>query len=266
MRQVSLWLDRVEVAAAAALAAEPGWLSESEHARLAGLSAPRRRAQFLAGRWLARRLLAAVHGGDPATDWPLSAGASEPPRVLKPSLHEPPYVAISHSGDLVACAIAAQPVGIDVELARRERDVPALAQAICTPAECTRLRVLEGDARQRHFQVVWTLKEAWLKRRHEGITPGRLARLDTRPAEGPAEARVWQRGDATLALAAEADAQLHWHGDVLGLGGEPGVAWHVTPLCSASLSLPGCILSGAAATPSPLYSSPSAGPSPRRTR
>ncbi len=230
MRQVSLWLDRVDVAAEAARAAGPGWMSESEHARLAGLSAPGRRAQFLAGRWLARRLIAAVHGGDPATDWSLSAGASEPPRVLKASEHEPLYLAISHSGDLVACAIAAQPVGIDVELARRERDVTAMAQALCTPAECARLLALDVGARQRHFQVVWTLKEAWLKRRHEGISPGRLARLDTRSAEGPAEARVWQRGDATLALAAEADALLHWHGDVLGVGGEPGDAWHVAPL------------------------------------
>ena len=137
-------------------------------------------------------------------------------------------VAISHSGNLVACAVASEPVGIDLEVAGRNRDVPTLARAVGTPGERARLAIEPGSA-QRQFLVMWTLKEAWFKRRHQGVTPGRLAGLETRPADGPAEGRVWQRDDMTLALVAEADASVHWHHDVLGIAGEPSAAWHVTP-------------------------------------
>ncbi len=230
MRRVSLWLDGVEIAAAAAAAAGPGWLTDSEHARLAGLSAPRRRAQFLAGRWVARLLLAAVHGGDPARDWPLSAEADQPPRVLRPGRYGALFMSISHSGGLVACTVALEPVGIDLEFASRERDIAGLAQEVCTPRERARLETLAAGAQQRHFLAIWTLKEAWFKRRHEGITPIRLAGLDTCPAQRPANAFVWQHGDATLALVTEAGALLHWHRDVLGVGGSPGAPWRVAPV------------------------------------
>lgn len=229
MTRVALWLDHVDAAAAAARAGGLAWLTEAERARLAGLAAPRRRAQFVAGRWVARALLSAVHGGDPATEWPLSAGDDGPPRALRPEVRERVCVAISHSGNLVACAVASEPVGIDIEVAGRNRDVPTLAQAVGTPGERARLAIEPGPG-QRQFLVMWTLKEAWFKRRHEGVTPGRLAGVETRPADGPAEGRVWQHDDMTLALLAEADASVHWHHDALGIAGEPGAAWHVTPV------------------------------------
>jgi 4'-phosphopantetheinyl transferase len=99
---------------------------------------------------------------------------------------------------------------------------------VCTPHERDRLAVLDPCAQQREFLVMWTLKEAWLKRRHEGMTPGRLAHVETRPTAAAAEGRVWQRDDATLAVVAGAHTSLHWHRDVLGLAGEPSAAWHVT--------------------------------------
>lgn len=88
---------------------------------------------------------------------------------------------ISHSGDVVACAVSEKPVGIDVE---KIRPVKArLAEKICTPAELDWLRAapgwadtLAGEAVERFFRI-WTAKEAWFKWTGTGITD--LKAVDT---------------------------------------------------------------------------------------
>lgn len=155
------------------------WLSGDEQQRFASFTAPRRREQFLAGRWLARALLVQVHGGDALLDWPLSAAVGAPPSVLRGGA---PCIAISHSGDWVACAIAAAPVGLDVETLAPRRDHAALAAAICTLREQERLLALSAARRPIELLLAWSLKEAWLKRRGEGLDLLRMAGLHTGPA------------------------------------------------------------------------------------
>jgi 4'-phosphopantetheinyl transferase len=209
---VSLWLGRVAAVAAQAAAAGQAWLSDTERARLDTLSAPQRRAQFLAGRWGARHLMAAVHGGDALADWCLHAPPDAPPRLARgrQALH----VAISHSGDHVACAISAEPVGLDLEVPRRPRNIAALCGGVCTAAEQARLHALPVTQHADHFYRMWTMKEAWLKRRGEGISLARLAALHTQavPAQEAAEGRSWQQGSLTLALLAPAALAVQWHG------------------------------------------------------
>lgn len=226
---VSLRLACVADMAARAEAAGCEWLSASERARLDAITAPGRRAQFLAGRWCTRQLLADEYGGDASRDWSLAAGAQEPPRLLRSPLSNALCVAISHSGDWVACAVSSQPVGLDIEAPpRRERDVAALAHAVCTPREQARLSALAGADRQAHFLVVWTLKEAWLKQRIEGVSPGRLAALHTQAAAiTDANARVWCAAGLTLALAAPLAAPLQWRGGPHELAQVPCSLWRV---------------------------------------
>jgi 4'-phosphopantetheinyl transferase len=210
---VSLRLARVAGAAALAQAAGRQWLSDAERARLDAITAPGRRAQFLAGRWTLRQLLAGEMGGDAQRDWPLSAGTDGPPRL---QANAPPdaHLAISHSGDWLACAVATVPIGLDVETPKPRRHLDGLVAAVFTASEQATIAAAEPSRRTALFYAIWTLKEAWLKRRAEGVSPGRLAQVQAQPA-APAEAnaRVWSAGELTLALVAPVDAELKWSGE-----------------------------------------------------
>lgn len=188
---------------AAFMPAQRDWLSASERARLATLRTPQRREQFIAARWLARWLLGQALGGTPR-DWELNAPVDAPPSVTgRPEL----FLSVSHSGAWVACALASEAVGLDLEAPRRERDIASLIDVCCTPGEQAWFAGLEEGARSSLFYELWTVKEAWLKRRREWIAPSRLRQIETQP-EG-ADARSWRGAGWSLALCRPADAQ--WH-------------------------------------------------------
>jgi 4'-phosphopantetheinyl transferase len=201
------------------------WLSPAEASRLARISAAGRRAEFIAGRWLARQLLALAGGGQPS-QWKLSAPDSGPPLAQGPHGSAPLHVGLSHSGGRVACAVAIAAIGLDLEVPRRSRDLRALAEVVCSPGEQARLAAEPGRV-ELLFYPCWTLKEAWLKSRGEGMSPGRLAQLHTEPAMvGSGNARVWQANGCTLALVAPPDAAVQCIGEGLGWP----TAWAITDL------------------------------------
>jgi len=188
-----LWLDRIGPLAAEAEAGVLQLLSPTEQGRLARISSAKRRAEFLAGRLLLRRLLAATLGGE-ARDWSLTAAEDGPPLVPADA---GVCLALSHSGGWVAGAVSTSPAGLDLETPGRARDVLALAANVCTPGEQARLCALQGAARDAAFREMWTLKEAWLKRRGDGVSPARLAAVGTR--EGGLGAWTWVSPEVTLA-------------------------------------------------------------------
>lgn len=173
----------------------PDWLSASEGGRLASITTAKRREQFLAARWQARRLLAQAFGGLPAR-WLLDAPADAPPTVpARPEL----FLSVSHSGGWTACAVTTQDVGLDLEAPQRQRDIEGLVALCCTPAE--RDLFAGCDDREALFHELWTVKEAWLKRRREWIAPARLQQVQAqRDAAG--DVRTWQGQGWRLALCA----------------------------------------------------------------
>lgn len=112
------------------------------------------RRQSLAGELALRQLL--KKGG--ITDTIERAPGGQP--VL---LGGSAFVSISHCGELVACAAADVPVGIDIERIRPVK--PGLVDRVCTPEE----KAYVGDSPERFFEV-WTAKEAWFKMQGTGIT------------------------------------------------------------------------------------------------
>lgn len=109
---------------------------------------------------------------------------------------------LAHSGELAACAVAfGSPVGIDVERIGDTRDVAGLAQKVLSKRELLHLRAIGGITEER-FLTAWTLKEAFLKARGEGL------------ARDPSEIEVSfdARGGSAqlLAVANEPGAEHKW--------------------------------------------------------
>lgn len=87
------------------------------------------------------------------------------------------YVSLSHSGDMVACAVSSAPVGIDIEHIRPVK--PNLIHRVCVTEEAD--YVLAGSILPegqpcddptvlRRFFEIWTGKEAYFKKCGTGIT------------------------------------------------------------------------------------------------
>ena len=102
---------------------------------------------------------------------PFIAPAADDPR--------PPYMSLTHTRALIACAVCRAPVGLDAEPA--ERAVPeALARRILSAAERARCAALPEGARAAFLLDIWVAKEAHLKRTGEGLAGG-MARLTVAP-------------------------------------------------------------------------------------
>ncbi len=88
----------------------------------------------------------------------------------KPYLCDYPHVhfSISHSGQLVACAVHTRPVGMDVQ--RIEAYKPEIARLACNEEELQEIRRSPDPAGA--FAKHWTRKEAYLKLTGRGIADG----------------------------------------------------------------------------------------------
>jgi phosphopantetheinyl transferase len=117
---------------------------------------PLRRRQFLAGRSLLRAQLQQATGV-PREAWRIAADGQGRPQAFVPGGPPGPDVSLSHSGELVAAALAMRGrIGVDVEMARAGRAAEALARAVLSTSEQAVVEV----SGERAFLRFWTLREA----------------------------------------------------------------------------------------------------------
>ena len=157
-----VWFAAPDPAHAAAVAP---WLSSDERARRDSFRHDGALAQFLTGRWLLRGALASHLGAHPAG---LQVALSERGALSLPE-HPGWCCNLSHTHALVAVTLARTPVGIDVEAAARDARIAALAERYFAPAEVAGLRALPEPAQRERFFRLWTLKEAYIKARGQGM-------------------------------------------------------------------------------------------------
>lgn len=186
-------------------------LSPAERERLAGLRTPKRRQDWLRGRYAAKRLvqgyLAQTYGAEIALDAIaiVSAPDGAPEVIVHPAMRSRPEgtsaslsISISHSADRAFCALReGGPIGADIE--RVERRGPAFAADYCTPEELAWLAAAPAADYDMLLTAIWSAKEAALKALHLGLT------VDTRdltclPARAPAT--DWQPVTIRTALSA----------------------------------------------------------------
>ena len=74
---------------------------------------------------------------------------------------------LSHSGDMVICAVGDKPVGCDIERTAQARK--KVAERFFAPEEIEYLRRFSGDTLDREFFRLWTMKESYIKMTGEGL-------------------------------------------------------------------------------------------------
>ena len=92
---------------------------------------------------------------------------------------------------------------------------------------------MQPELRSAHLHAMWTLKEAWFKRRGTGLELSRLGFLETdRSPAGPAGATLWQAEAFAMALLAPRHAAIR----IVDAGAclPAAEAWRVGQCLSAS--------------------------------
>lgn len=174
------------------------WLTEAERGRLAAMTAPLRRDQYLAGHWLARQAASAWLGGEPQ-EWEWRPDGPRPALARRSHGHAC-QLSIAHCGHWVAVAVAGEPIGLDIESGRAGDDWTGRARRLLSLPEAATVAAAP-DPRQA-FLRFWTLKEAEGKRAGTGLLPKRARRFQAilaSPTE--AEAWCWERDGLSVALA-----------------------------------------------------------------
>lgn len=141
-------------------------LDEGEKARLASFSRGARKDEFLAGRLMAKEMAASLLGVE-ARQVAIETGADGKPR-LGGGLR----LGIAHSHGLALCALMAaddgregDELGLDLEYVSKRPGLKGIASSFFSESEVAFI----GDDESRFF-VVWTLKEAFVKRSGAGIS------------------------------------------------------------------------------------------------
>jgi 4'-phosphopantetheinyl transferase len=201
----------------------PGFLSASERQMLAGLSVPKRRREWLLGRWTAKQLLQRCH--------PVYGSLSLPAITIANDKDGAPYLAIegegrlamslsiSHRDDRAFCALSPTlPPVVGADLERIETRDPAFVSDFFTTGEAARVQASFSLQRDTLITVMWSAKEAVLKALRHGL------RVDTRSVEvlhvaeldqGPAALRQpphpgWHKVEIQCTLSASGRLDAWW--------------------------------------------------------
>jgi 4'-phosphopantetheinyl transferase len=176
------WLEQTQ----ADIPAQNYWLSQTETHHLDTLRFPKRRDDWLLGRWTAKRAVGAWLGMRPAPleEIEIRSAASGAPEVYLMDRPAPIAISLSHRAGLAACAVAPPGValGCDLEIAE-PRDAAFIADYF-TAKEQAWIEQAPAEERPRLAALFWSAKESALKALRTGL------RLDTRSLnvalEGPA--------------------------------------------------------------------------------
>lgn len=178
-------------------------LSDYRLERLKKTARPEAKVQSLAAELL---LIHAVHSVYPEASLPLKITAGEfgKPELCGAELE----FSLSHSADMVLCAISSERVGADIQL--RTAYKAALAERFFTKKEAA--AIAQAADKDRMFTQTWAVKESYLKLLGTGIHRP-LSSFDVKcdngcfSIDGAPECRVFvtEVGEYTLAVAALAD-------------------------------------------------------------
>lgn len=137
-------------------------LGHASQSALAALARDAVRQRFVLSRTLLRAAASAWADCDPSAVVITERRGDAPTITIEARNGQ--FISLSHSGPWIACVVGAAPVGVDVEVTDRPRDVRALSAAFFSAAEHEWLLCQPDMAAA--FYRLWTGKEAVFKVAH----------------------------------------------------------------------------------------------------
>jgi 4'-phosphopantetheinyl transferase len=165
------------VAAQPEVPQDEGWLGPDEQRVASALRAPKRRSEWLLGRWTGKHAVAAFLGEKPSAVT-IAASPDGAPEAYVDSSRAPCAMSIAHRGGLAACAVAAPEtaLGCDLEVVEPRSD-GFIADFLTTEEGRAVRAAADADERDLMANLAWSGKEAVLKAKRTGL------RADTRSVE-----------------------------------------------------------------------------------
>ena len=154
------------------------WLGPLEREVLDGLRVRKRRRDWLAGRWVAKRAVSSVHGDDvesPAEIQIVAADDGAP--IVRYTGGASPLISISHSGEWAVCALSRDARELGCDLERVEERAAGFADDYFTSQELAQVAATPEAGRAFVTTLAWSAKESALKAARTGL------RRDTRSVE-----------------------------------------------------------------------------------
>lgn len=164
------------------------WLSPREAAVCSTFRFPKRRDDWLLGRWTAKQALLRLQQdelGDP-TGWEILADESGAPVVHKEGRPGPLNLSLSHSNGRCLCTLSHAPLRLGCDLELVEARSSAFEETWFEQAEIELVGSFPGRWRPAAVTLVWSAKESVLKALRTGLS------ADTR------RARIVQLGELAV--------------------------------------------------------------------
>jgi 4'-phosphopantetheinyl transferase len=171
--------------------ASDGWLSTRERQALAGMGIPKRRADWRAGRWAGKAVLAAWTGAA-VEELEIIASENGAPEAFINGEPLPVALSLSHRGGRSLAVVAGAGVAVGCDLEPIEPRSGAFVRTWLAPSERASVESAGPADGGRLANAIWTSKEAAVKARRGGMlldTRHAVVELDPRPPDGGGEWR-----------------------------------------------------------------------------
>ena len=162
------------------------WLTDAEREVLARFRVPKRRGDWLLGRWVGKRALVLAGEAARESDVAILASASGAPEAFVHGRPAGISLSLTHSHGVAVAALGPAGVRLGIDLEAVEERTPGFLGDWLTPAE--RAFVAEAGTGESALAatLVWSAKESVMKALREGLRIPPLA-VEVAPDRGPAD-------------------------------------------------------------------------------
>lgn len=168
--EAHIWLAATDGEALNNLPAAWALLDAAEKARADRFLVEHARTEYILSHAFVRNVLSEHTGVDPGA-FTFRSRAHGKPDIDSPAEHATLRFNLSHSRGLAAVAVVrGREVGVDVEERSARVDIEALARTVFSPAGLAAFAALPADRKRAFFFAKWTLKEALVKARGDGLS------------------------------------------------------------------------------------------------